>query len=410
MDASVGYYSNLVAIDDTRRRIYVAANRFIGTFDVEMMLVVYDADTETPITTISLARTFGGAVGGLAANPVTGRVYVSGDPGVVIVDGNTNTKIATVGSVGGQIAINRRTNKVYTGGDNGVAVINGATDNLETVFPIQSNSDSVAAFDVDEVKNRVYVAHVGQRTGRITAYDANNSYQLLGQIDLGVEPARVAFASAARQLFVSHDLDGVISVFQDAAPAPANLFGNISTRARAGDGDNVLIGGFIIPGTQPKTVIVRGIGPSLQVPGALADPVLEVHGSSGELLATNDNWSDAATRQQIIDSGLAPTNDLESAIWRVMNPGAYTVIVRGKSNATGIGLFEVYDLDLAVPAKLANISTRGHVDPGDDVMIAGMIIVGSTPVRVVIRENHRPFPGRRRRAEPAGGSGARITR
>ena len=71
-----------------------------------------------------------------------------------------------------------------------------------------------------------------------------------------------------------------------------------------------MIGGFIITGTQPKTVIVRGIGPSLPVPGALADPVIEVHGSAGQLLATNDNWNDSLTRQQIIDSGLAPTNDL----------------------------------------------------------------------------------------------------
>jgi hypothetical protein len=121
------------------------------------------------------------------------------------------------------------------------------------------------------------------------------------------------------------------------------------------------------------------------VPGALADPIIEVHGSSGELLATNDNWKEAATKQEIINSGLAPTNDLESALWGVINPGAYTVVVRGKNNATGIGLFEVYDLDPTSPQKLTNISTRGHVASGNDVMIAGVIIVGSKPQETVLR-------------------------
>ena len=132
-------------------------------------------------------------------------------------------------------------------------------------------------------------------------------------------------------------------------------------------------------------MVVRGIGPSLPLAGALADPVIEVHGSAGELLATNDNWNDSITRQQIIDSGLAPTNPLESALWGIINPGAYTVVVRGANNATGLGLFEVYDLDRTLPGKLANISTRGHVDTGDNVMIAGVIIAGSKPVSVIVR-------------------------
>src|ERR1700694_813737 len=146
-----------------------------------------------------------------------------------------------------------------------------------------------------------------------------------------------------------------------------------------------MIGGFIITGTQPKTVIVRGIGPSLPLPGALADPVIEVHGSSGELLATNDNWRDDPNQQYVIDSGIAPTNDLESALFGVINPGAYTVVVRGKNDATGIGSFEVYDLDPTVDSKLANISTRGFVETGDNVMIGGTIIIGSAPTRVLLR-------------------------
>lgn len=170
-------------------------------------------------------------------------------------------------------------------------------------------------------------------------------------------------------------------------PTPPFLL-NISTRSRIQTGDNAMIGGFIITGTQTKTIIVRGLGPSLGISGALADPVIEVHGSFGELLGTNDNWKDALTKQQIMDSGLAPPNDLESALWGVINPGAYTVVVRGKDNATGIGLFEVYDLDQSADSALANVSTRGVAQTGDDVMIGGIIVGGGTdgtPAKVVVR-------------------------
>ena len=175
-----------------------------------------------------------------------------------------------------------------------------------------------------------------------------------------------------------------IGAFEYQGTQPV-LLANISTRLRVQTGDNAMIGGFIITGTEPKTVLVRGIGPSLPLPGALPDPFIEVHGSSGELLATNDNWRDAATSQEIIVSGLAPTNDLEPTLWGTINPGAYTVVVRGKNDATGISVFEVYDLDPTVDSKLGNISTRGFVGTGDDVMIGGTIIVGGLPARVLFR-------------------------
>lgn len=167
-----------------------------------------------------------------------------------------------------------------------------------------------------------------------------------------------------------------------------SIFANIATRLKVGEGDNAMIGGFIITGTHTKTLAVRGLGPSLMafgVPNALKDPLIEVHGGSGQLLATNDNWNDALTRQEIIDSGLGPTNDLESALWGIIDPGNYTVVVRGKNGETGVGLFEVYDLDSTVDAKLANISTRGFVDTGDNAMIGGTIITGSTVANVLFR-------------------------
>jgi hypothetical protein len=181
--------------------------------------------------------------------------------------------------------------------------------------------------------------------------------------------------------------------------ATPGQLGNISTRLKVETGDNVLIGGFIVTGTQPKRVIVRAIGPSLTgagVPGALANPILELHDSS-QVIASNDNWMDAPNRQEIIDSTLAPTNDLESAILMTLpaNNSAYTAIVRGVNDGTGVALVEAYDLDRTVNSKLANISTRGLVQTGDNVMIGGFIVVGDTPQRVIVRAigPSLPIPG-----------------
>ena len=149
---------------------------------------------------------------------------------------------------------------------------------------------------------------------------------------------------------------------------------------RVQTGDNVGIGGFIITGTGPRHLILRAIGPSLTqsgVPDALADPVLELHGPTGFATITDDNWrDDPAQEALIIVSGLAPPNDLESAIDATLNPGAYTAIVRGKNDSSGVGLVEVYDLSEAVLAKLANISTRAFVSTGANIVIAGFILGG----------------------------------
>jgi hypothetical protein len=157
---------------------------------------------------------------------------------------------------------------------------------------------------------------------------------------------------------------------------------------RVGTGDNVGIGGFIISGSAPKHVLLRAIGPSITgLPGVLADPVLELHGPGGFATVTNNNWQDdPAQRLAILATGLAPTNNLESAIDATLNPGAYTGIVKGNGGVSGISLIEVYDLSQAVLAKLANISTRALVGTGNDIVIAGFILgnnSGST--RIVLR-------------------------
>jgi hypothetical protein len=172
--------------------------------------------------------------------------------------------------------------------------------------------------------------------------------------------------------------------FQFRGTGPVAL-GNISTRAIVQTGDNVLIGGFIIDGTQNKRVLLRAIGPSLPLKGKLMNPVLALHNSAGALIATNDNWADARNDREISNSGLAPTNAMESAILRSLAPGAYTAIVRGVGNTTGIALIEGYDLDQTVDSKFANISTRGLVQTGDNVMIGGFIVLGAGAQKVIIR-------------------------
>jgi len=151
---------------------------------------------------------------------------------------------------------------------------------------------------------------------------------------------------------------------------------NISSRSHVATDENVMIGGFIITGNVNKKVIVRAIGPSLQqfaVPNPLVNPVLELHGSTGALIASNDNWRDTQ-EAEIIQSQLAPTNDLESAIIATLAPGSYTGIVQGNNGASGAALVEVYDLDSAATSTLANISTRSFVQTGDDRLIGGFIL------------------------------------
>lgn len=160
---------------------------------------------------------------------------------------------------------------------------------------------------------------------------------------------------------------------------------NISTRLRVGTGDNALIGGFIVTGTQPKRLMARAIGPSTGVAGALADPQLEIFNAAGERVGFNNNWREAPNRDEMIATTIAPTNELESAVLGSVNPGAYTAVVRGVGGGSGVGLVEVFDLNRAADSKLANISTRGVVQTGEDVMIGGFIVEGARNQRILIR-------------------------
>ncbi|PYK09837.1 MAG: hypothetical protein DME65_11265 [Verrucomicrobia bacterium] len=177
---------------------------------------------------------------------------------------------------------------------------------------------------------------------------------------------------------------------------PISTLANISTRAFVQTGDNVVIGGFIVQGTEEKRIVIRAIGPELTqygVPNALANPTLELYDSTGALIAFNNNWvatiiGGIITSDQVAAiraSGYAPGDPSESAMIVNVPPGNYTAIVRGVANTTGVALAEVYDLSPAPNSTLGNISTRSFVRTGDNVMIGGVIVQGTLPRRVIVR-------------------------
>lgn len=176
-------------------------------------------------------------------------------------------------------------------------------------------------------------------------------------------------------------------------PSPtSNWLANISARIRVGLGDGAIIAGFIARGSPTKRVMIRALGPSLTSNGitdALADPSIELYDSGGELVAINDNWRQNANEQEIIDTGIAPTSEVESVILMQLPSDeagvAYTTVLRGVDNATGVGLLEVYDLDAGIGPDIPNLSTRGRVDLADGVMIGGVIVRGTVPQKVIVR-------------------------
>ena len=261
---------------------------------------------------------------------------------------------------------------------------------IETTEPIVGNFANVfngrlstadGSFSVTFTENRTRVV-LGDF---ISAPDADSDGMSDAfETQYGLNPNDPADAAA------DSDNDGEDNLAEfraETAPTDANSITrsgrtlNISTRLRVLTGENVLIGGYIITGEDPKEVIVRSLGPSLAaagVPDTLVNPTLELFDSAGNSVAFNDDWKE--TQQAEIEATtIPPTDDLEAAIVRTLDPGAYTAVVSGADGGTGVALVEVYDLT-GPPAKLANISTRGFVDAGDNVMIGGFIIGGGLGV------------------------------
>lgn len=224
-----------------------------------------------------------------------------------------------------------------------------------------------------------------------------NSADVLGGVSVmaTIGSGEILYGALGNQLdpgFIPADGNGLL----DAKVAVESIVGknsgsagvaaNLSTRGIIGTGETVLIGGIIVEGTAAKNVIIRAIGPSVPIPGALQDPALELYDANGQQIAADDNWQDdPAQMTQIQGTGIPPSDPRESALVESLGPGSYTAIVRGANNSTGIGLVEAYDLDSQPAAsRMANIATRGTVQTGDNVMIAGFILRDGTS-QIVVR-------------------------
>ena len=223
----------------------------------------------------------------------------------------------------------------------------------------------------------------------LAANTPNDGSEVVTLPSVNTSKARIMVQAVGNVYFDISDENFTITG-PNVAPVPSKLL-NISTRTRVQTGDNVMIGGFIVTGTENKNVVLRAIGPSLSsngtpVVGRMEDPTLELLDSTGNRIAFNDNWKNSDQRQEIVDQNLQPRNDRESAIARTLAPGVYTAIVRGKNSSVGIALVEAYDTNNEAKSRMANISTRGFVETGDNVMIGGFIVGDQrSGVRVVAR-------------------------
>ena len=191
------------------------------------------------------------------------------------------------------------------------------------------------------------------------------------------------------------DINGATAIYS-TGPAYHSISNDpvlmdLSTRGVTYTGKNVLIGGFIVQGSQPAQLVVRCLAFSLAsfgVPNALGDSVIELH-DANNLIASNDDWFTSSNAETISSYHRDPPNSIESALLVTLNPGNYTAIVRSFSNSQqaatqGVALFEVYDLRKSA-SRLGDVSTRGQVGIGDNILIGGIIVGGSTPKPVVVR-------------------------
>ena len=334
-----------------------------------------------------------------------GYLYATAANGAAVTriapDGTKTTFASNLTSPSG-IAIDRNNNVFVTdfgGGAGQHHLYKYASTGRTTIDSTLKTPDSL---DLDAAGN-LYCADRADNT--IYRYSPSGTRTIFANLNT---PSSLAFDSAGN-LFAATQFGAISKIARNGTVSPfttTNSIGgittepplgrplNISTRVRVQTGDNALIGGFIVTGSAPKKLMVRGIGPSLAnfgVPEALQDTTLEVRSANGALIGSNDNWkiNDQTNQSQqaaIQATGLAPSDDRESAFMLEVAPGAFTAIIRGKNNTTGVGLVEIYDLNQTADSLLANISTRGFVGMGANVMIGGFIVgSGNGAGKVLIR-------------------------
>jgi autotransporter-associated beta strand protein len=337
----------------------------------------------------SLAKVGSGALTLSGTNTYTGSTTVSA--GKLVVDGSLTSAVTvnnggTLGGGGTVQSVTLSTGGKAAPGDPKTLTVNGDYQQAGA----STLALAIAGTAPNEFDQLIVGGSVTLSSGSILELDfiggfapqAGDEFDLLsfGSLIGSFTTVNIVGLADGFQYTVAPDQAGhlqLTALNNGVAITTAAKLLNISTRADVQTEDRVLIGGFIVTGSSPKTVLLRAIGPSLGlagVAGALADPVLELHEPDGSVI-TNDNWRDTQ-EQAIIDTGIAPSDDLESAIVVILDPGSYTAIVRGTNGGTGVGLVEAYDLTQAADSQLANISTRGFVQTGDNVMIGGFILGG----------------------------------
>ena len=349
---------------------------------------------------------------------ITGRSLVSNNPAAGSSGDLYTARFA--GGTGARIW-ERRTNGPGNGSDSGFAIRIDPEGQVITAGTVDSKSFDVhtakySAADGAVIWENVYDSHGGRPdyASEMVLDSAGNAYvsgssdassnSLSGELlTLKVRadgslawsrrrsgpgsrsefPAAIALAPDGGIVVAGSTLVGGIRDYLTIKLLPAGQPLNISTRMRVEKGDNALIAGFIVVGDAPKKVLIRALGPSLGLSGALLDPTLELSKADGSKVFNNDWKSDQ--QAEIAATTIPPTDDREAAIVALLPPGAHTAIVRGLGDTTGIGLVEVYDLDTAAPSATANISTRGLVQTGENVMIGGLIIGTDQPAKVLLR-------------------------
>ena len=345
----------------------------------------------------SLTKIGNGMLTVSGANTYTGQTTI--DAGKLVVDGSI-LSAATVNN-GGTLGGSGTTGNVTA--NSGGVVAPGGSQTLHINGNYAQNAGGVLKIEVAgadlSASGRLDITGSATVDGTLEVRFVNGFLPASGQVIKVLNGGGALSGSFAQIIFPDlragfqfqpEFVNGTYQITALNDGVAATGFLNISTRMRVGTGDNALIGGFIVnpstgsgPTGASKRVIIRAIGPSLaSLPSRLADPTLELRDNAGALILSNDNWMDSQA-QEIIDTGLAPSHDHEAAIVATLAAGNYTAVMRGAGNTTGIGVVEVYDLALNVPATLANISSRGLVETGDNVMIGGFIAGNqATPVMV----------------------------
>jgi len=437
--AAVGMGPSAIAVNPLTNKIYVANQAIVEN---PSTVTVIDG-----VTSATATVAVGSDPSAIAVNPVTNKIYVTNTQSntVTVIDGATNaTSTVAVGSYPLPLAVNTETNKIYVGNtnSNNVTVIDGATQATTLVTVMYGASPLPTAMAVNPVTNKIYVVDTYPfdslgHTDYLTVIDGATNAST--NVALGPGPGTLAVAvnTVTNTIYVSNDSGTGLIVIAGAtngvstlsiagsqanalvvnpltnkiyANGPSNnvtvidggsagssaaaaRLTNLSIRAQVGTGGNILIPGFVVGGTGTETLLIRGAGPSLSqfgVSGVLAQPSLSLFNSAGTLIASNTGWGTNVNPAQIASVaaqvGAFPfaSGSADCSLEVSLPAGAYTVQVSGVGTTAGVALAEVYEV-ASSGTRLANISGRAQVGTGGGSLIAGFVIAGGGPEKLLAR-------------------------